>query len=144
MGQIVDFAKTKALLMEITLGSETDHQVNLGVGDDENEFLLLFQGERMLASQLGDDELWELSNLYVKARNWVDLDLIGGPLPYETLEIVNENGCGIVLLCSDIELTGIQMIIHSGVTVLHVESDLIKDFHEVISWFVLNAVLLEA
>ncbi|WP_218080038.1 hypothetical protein [Anthocerotibacter panamensis] len=144
MGQIVNFQKTKALLMEMTLDLDREHQVNLGVGDEDDEFLLLLQGERMVAAQVADDELWELCTLYQRARGWVELDLIAGALPYKTLELAGEKGAGVALTCSAASLVGVQIIIHGGATVLAVEAPLLEEFHQVVSWFLLNAALVKA
>jgi hypothetical protein len=48
------------------------------------------------------------------------------------------------LLCAHDGIAGVQLIIHDGATVLLVEEPLIKDFHEVMNWFFLNVVRLEA
>jgi len=143
MGQIVDFEATKAVLIGAVPDPDQAHLVNLGVGDEVDELLLLLQGQRMMAVQLGDDELWEVATLYQRARKWVDLDILGGPLPYETLELINENGVGVSLLCDTAGLTGLQLIIHQGTTVLAIEEELLKDFHKVMGWFLLHVVLIE-
>ncbi|WP_287127599.1 hypothetical protein [Candidatus Cyanaurora vandensis] len=140
MGLMVDFAKTKALLMEITLDPDLDPQVNLGVGDDDNEFLLLLQGKRMVACQMADDELLEVFTLYTQAHKWVDLDAVAGPVAYETLELASTTGAGVALLCAESGVVGLQLIVHEGATVLEVEEALLPAFQQVCTWFLLNVV----
>jgi hypothetical protein len=39
------------------------------------------------------------------------------------------------------QITGVQVVLHQGQTTLKVEPDLIPDFHKVVNWFLLNAVV---
>jgi len=141
MGQLIDFAKTKALLLAMDFAPAQDTRVNLGVGDEDDEFLLLLQGKRMVACQVEDDELVEIFTLYAKARRWIELDVIGKAVTYETLELTCATGSGVVLMCGEDGVEGIQLILHEGATVLAIEPDLLDAFHALSSWFLLNAVV---
>lgn len=142
MGKIVDFEKTKAIIMAFEGMMES--QVNLGIGDDPDEFALLLGGKRSQMLQIGDDDLYELTTIYNQVMTWVRLGTAGNePLLYKKLSAVGNLGNGVSATIEAGQIATLQLILQQGDIVIAVEKILLKDIDMLLQWFLLNVISYE-
>ena len=142
MGKIVDFEKTKAMI--VAFEGMMESEVNLGIGDDPDEFALLLGGKRSQMLQIGDDDLYELTTIYNQVMTWVRLGAAGNEqLIYKKLSALGHLGSGVAATIDGGKIVELQLILQKGEIAIAVEKPLLKDIDMLLQWFLLNVVIYE-